>query len=51
MLWLFVGPTVVYLLDFLCSYVQLYLLLSTYLPFIYFLYLDVYVLGEDVLIS
>ena len=31
MLWLFVGPTRVYLLDFFCSGIQFYLLLSSYL--------------------
>ena len=47
MLWLFVGPTGVYLLDFFCSGIQFYLLLSPYLCFIYLLYLDLYVLGDD----
>ena len=51
MLWLFVGPTRVYLLDFFCSYIQFYLLLSPYLCFISLLYLDLYVLGDDALIS
>ena len=51
MLWLFVGPTGVYLLDFFCSGTQFYFLLSPYLCFISFLYLDVYVLGDDALIS
>ena len=51
MLWLFVGPTGVYLLDFLCSGIQFYLLVSPYLCFIYLLYLDLYVLGDDALIS
>ena len=51
MLWLFVGPTGVYLLDFFCSSVQFYLLLSPYLCFISLLYLDLYVLGADALIS
>ena len=46
MLWLFVGPTRVYLLDFFCSIIQFYLLLSPYLCFISFLYLDLYVLGD-----
>ena len=46
MLWLFVGPTEVYLLDFFCSGIQFYLLLSPYL-----LYLDLYVLGDGALIS
>ena len=47
MLWLFVGPTGVYLLDFFCSGIQFYLLLSPYLCFISLLYLDLYVLGDD----
>ena len=51
MLWLFVGPTGVYLLDFSCSGIQFYLLLSPYLCFISLLYLDLYVLGDDALIS
>ena len=51
MLLLFVWPTGVYLLDFFCSGTQFYLLLSTYLCFIFFLYLDLYVLGDDALIS
>ena len=51
MLWLFVWPTGVYLLDFFCSSIQLYLLLSPYLCFISLLYLDLYVLGDDALIS
>ena len=50
MLWLFVGPTRVNLLDFLCSGIQFYLLLSTYLCFIFFVYRVLYVLGDDVLI-
>ena len=48
MLWLFVGPTGVYLLDF--SSIQFYLLLSPYLCFIALLYLDLYVLEDDPLI-
>ena len=53
MFWLFVGPTEVYLLDFFCSSIHFYLLLSPYLSFISFLYLDLYlyVLGDDALIS
>ena len=51
MLWLFVGATGVYLLDFFCSGIQFYLLLSPYLCFIPLLYLDLYVLGVDALIS
>ena len=51
MLWLFVGRTGVYLLDFFGSGIQLYLLLSPYLCFISLLFLDSYVLGDDALIS
>ena len=51
MLWLFVGPTGVNLLDFLCSGIQFYLLLSHYHCFISLLYIDLYVLGDDSLIS
>ena len=46
-----VRPTGVYLLDFFSSSIQFYLLLSPYLCFISFLYLDLYVLGDDTLIS
>ena len=51
MLWLFAGPTGVYLLDFFCSGIQFYLLLSHYMCLISLLYLDLYVLGDDALIS
>ena len=51
MLWLFVGPTGVYLLGFFCSSIQFYVLLSPYICFISFLYLDLYVLGDDALMS
>ena len=51
MLWLFVRPTGVYLLDFFCSGIQFNLLLSPYPCFISLLYLDLYVLGDDALIS
>ena len=51
MLWLFVGPTGVYLLDFFCSSIQFYLLLSPYLYFISLLYLDLYALRDDALVS
>ena len=51
MLWLFVGPTRVYLLDFFCSGIQFNLLLSPYPCFNSLLYLDLYVLGDDALIS
>ena len=51
MLWLFVGPIGVYLLDFFRSGIQFYLLLSPYLSFISLLYLDLCVLGDDALIS
>ena len=48
---LFVGLIGLYLLDFFCSGIQFYLLLSPYLCFIYLLYLDLYVLEDDALIS
>ena len=51
MLWLFVGPTGINLLDFFFSGIQFYLLLSPYLCFISLLYLDLYVLGDDAMIS
>ena len=51
MLWLFVGPTGVYLLDFFSSGTQFNLLLSPYPCFISLLYLVLYVLGDDALIS
>ena len=51
MLWQFVGPTGVYLLDFFCSGIQFYSLLSLCLGFISLLYLDFYVLGDEALIS
>ena len=41
----------VYLLDFFCSGIQFYVLLSPYLCFIFFLYLDLYVLAENSWIS
>ena len=41
----------VYLLDFFCSGIQFYALLSPYLCFISFLKIDLYVLGDDALIS
>ena len=50
MIWLFVGPTGVYLLDFFCSGIQIIVLLKHYLCFISLLYLDLYVLGDDALI-
>ena len=37
----------VYLLDFFRSGIQFYVLLSPYLCFISFLYLDLYVLGDN----
>ena len=48
---LYAGPTGVYLLDFFCFGIQFYLLLSPYLCFISLLYIDLYVLGDDALIS
>ena len=49
MLWLFVWPTGVYLLDIFCSGIQFYLLLSPYLCFISLLYFDLNVFGDDAL--
>ena len=46
-----VRPTGVYLLDFFCAGIQFNFLLSLYLCFISFLYLDLYVLGDDALLS
>ena len=46
-----VRRTWVCLLDFFCSGIQLYVLLSPYLCFISFLYFDFYVLGDDAWIS
>ena len=51
MLRLFVRPTGVDLMDFFCSGIQFYLLLSPYLCFISLLYLVKYVLGDDASIS
>ena len=51
MLRLFFRPTGIYLLDFFCSGIQFYLLLSPYLCFISSLYLDFHVLGDNALIS
>ena len=42
-----VRPTGVYLLDFFCYGNQFYVLLSPYLSFNPFLYLDLYVLGDN----
>ena len=50
MLWLLVWPTGVYLMAFFCSSIQFYLLLSPYLCFVSFLYIDLNVLGDDALI-
>ena len=51
MLWLFVGPFGVYLLDFFCSGIQFNLLLSPYLCFISLIYVDLNVLEDDALIN
>ena len=51
MLWLFVGPNGVFLLDFFCTCIQFNVLLSPYLCFISLLNLVLYVLGDDALIS
>ena len=42
-----VRSTRIYLLDFFCSSIQFYVLFSPYLCFITFLYLDLYVFGDD----
>ena len=44
-------PTGVYMLDFFCSGIQFYVLLSAYFCFISFLYPDLYVFGDDALIN
>ena len=44
-------PSWVYLFDLFYSGIQFYLLLSPYLCFISVLYLDLYALGDDALIS
>ena len=49
MLWLFVGPTKVCLLDFFCSGIQFYLLWSPCLCFVSLLNLDLCVLGDGAL--
>ena len=51
MLWLFVGPAGVCLLGFFCSGVRFGLLLGPCPCFVSLLYLDLYVLGDDALIS
>ena len=51
MLWLFVGPTGVYLLDFFCSGIRFGLLLGPCPCFVSLLCLGLYVLGDDALIS
>ena len=51
MLWLFVVPTGVYLLDFFCSSIQFNLLLSPYPCFVSLLCLDLCVLGDGALMS
>ena len=50
MLWLFVGPTRIYLLIFLLQYSVLFTFESLSL-LISLLYLDLYVVGDDTLIS
>ena len=42
-----VRPTGVYLFDLFCSSTQFYVPLNHYLCFIFFLYLEFYVLGDD----
>ena len=46
-----VRPNEVCLLNFFCSGIQFNVLFSPYLCFISFLYLDLYVLGDDAWIS
>ena len=46
-----IGPARVKLFGFLCSSIQLYVQLSPYFCFFSFLYLDLYVLGDDSWIS
>ena len=46
-----VRPTGIYLLDFICSGIQFFVLLNPFLCFISFLYFDLYVLGDDGWIS
>ena len=46
-----VRPTGVNLFDFFCSGIQFYVLLSPYLCFISFSYLDLYVLEDNACIS
>ena len=46
-----VRPARVELLGFFCYGIQLYVLLSPYLCFFSFLYLDLYVLGDESWIS
>ena len=50
MLCLFVGPTGVYLLDFFCSGSSILFTVESLSLLISFLYLDLYVLGDDALI-
>ena len=51
MLWLLSGPPRFTCWFYFVRVFSLYLLLSPYLSFISFLYLDLYVLGDDALIS
>ena len=51
MLWLFVKPTRVYLLDFFCSCVRFYLLLGPCLWFVSFLCRGLCVLGNGALVG
>ena len=52
MLWLFVEPTGIYLLDLFFSGIQFYLLSSPYyISLLYLLFIYTYVLGDDTLIS
>ena len=46
-----VRSTMAYLLDFFCTGIQFYVPLSPYICFISYLYLDLYLFGDDALIS
>ena len=51
MLWLFVGPSEVYLLDFFLLWYSVLFTVESLSLLISLLYLDLYVLGDDALIS
>ena len=51
MLWLFVGPTGVYLFDFFCSGSSVLFTVESLSLLYLLLYLDLYAIGYDTLIS